>query len=55
MISAMIKVFRLDSDCFKNRSDTERSTVNSGAEHDCSGAETASKESSIVIYLARKK
>ena len=30
-ISAPIKVFRLDSDRFKNLSDTERSTFNSGA------------------------
>ena len=31
-ISAPIKVFRLDSDRFKNLSDTERSTFNSGVE-----------------------
>ena len=31
-ICAPIKVFRLDSDRFKNLSDTERSTFNSGAE-----------------------
>ena len=46
-ISAPIKVFRLDSDRFKNLSgglfETERSTFNSGAEQYCSGAENASK------------
>ena len=40
-ISAPIKVFRLDSDHFKNLSDTKRSTFNSGAVQYCSGAETA--------------
>ena len=30
-ISAPIKVFRLDSDCFKNLSNMEHSTFNSGA------------------------
>ena len=43
VISAPIKVFRLDSDRFRNLSDTERSTLNSGAEQYCSGAETASE------------
>ena len=47
-ISAPIKVFRLDSDRFKNLSDTERSTFNSGAEQYCSGAETASKAVFLV-------
>ena len=42
-ISAPIKVFRIDSDRFKNLSDMERSTFNSGAEQYCSGVETASK------------
>ena len=42
-ISALIKVFTLDSDRFRNLSDTERFTFNSGAEQYCSGAETASK------------
>ena len=42
-ISAPIKVFRLDSYRFKNLSDTECSTFNSGAEQYCSGAENASK------------
>ena len=37
-ISAPIKVFRLDSDRFRNLPDTERSTFNSGAEQYCSGA-----------------
>ena len=36
-------MFRLDSDRFKNLSDTERSTFNSGAEQYCFGAETTSK------------
>ena len=35
-------MFRLDSDHFKNLSDTERFTFNSGVEQYCSGAETAS-------------
>ena len=47
-ISAPIKVFRLDSDRFKNLSDTERSTFNSGAEQYCSGAKTASKVAFLV-------
>ena len=47
-ISAPIKVFRLDSDRFKNLSDTERSTFNSGAEQYCSGAETALKAAFLV-------
>ena len=47
-ISAPIKVFRLDSDRFKNLSGTERSTFNSGAEQFCSGAETASKAAFLV-------
>ena len=47
-ISAPIKVFRLDSDRFKNLSDTDRSTFNSGAEQYCSGAETASKPAFLV-------
>ena len=42
-ISAPIKMFRLDSDPFKNLSDTERSTFNSGAEQYRSGAEPTSK------------
>ena len=42
-ISSPIKVFILDSDHFKNLSDTERSIFNSGAEQYCSGAENASK------------
>ena len=46
--SAPIKVFRLDSDRFQNVSDTERSTFNSGAEHFCSGAETASKAAFLL-------
>ena len=47
-ISAPIKVFRLGSDRFRNLSDTERSTFNSGAEQYCSGAETASKAAFLV-------
>ena len=47
-ISAPIKVFRLDSDRFKNLSDKERSTFNSEAEQYCSGAETASKAAFLV-------
>ena len=47
-IFAPMKVFRLDSDRFKNLSDTERSTFNSGAEQYCSGAETASKAAFLV-------
>ena len=47
-ISAPIKLFRLDSDRFKNLSDTERSTFNSGAEQSCSGAENASKAAFLV-------
>ena len=43
-----IKVFRLDSDRFKNLSDTERSTFNSGAEQYCSGAENGSKAAFLV-------
>ena len=43
-----IKVFRLDSNRFKNLSDTERSTFNSGAEQYCSGTETASKAAFLV-------
>ena len=38
-----VKVFRLDSYRFKNLSDTERYTFNSGAEQFCPRAETASK------------
>ena len=48
-ISAPIKVFRLDLDRFKNLSDTERSTFNSGAEQYCSGAETASKAAFRIL------
>ena len=40
------KVFRLDSDRFKNLSDTER--FNSRAEHFCSGVETASKAAYLM-------
>ena len=47
-ISAPIKLFRLDSDRFKNLSDIERYTFNSGAEQYCSGAETASKAAFLV-------
>ena len=47
-ISALIKVFRLGSDCFKNLSNTECSTFNSGAEQYCSGAESASKAAFLV-------
>ena len=47
-ISAPIEVFRLDSDRLKNLSDKERSTLNSGAEQYCSGAETASKAAFLV-------
>ena len=47
-ISAPIKVFILDSDRFKNLSDTERSTFNSGAEQYCFGAENASKAAFLV-------
>ena len=47
-ISAPIKVFRLNSDRFKNLSDTERSTFNSGAKQYCSGAETALKPAFLV-------
>ena len=47
-ISAPIKMFRLDSDRFKNLSDMERSTFNSGAEQYCSGAENASKAAFLV-------
>ena len=42
------KVFRLDSDRFKNLSDTERSTFNSGAEQYCSEAENASTVAFLV-------
>ena len=49
-ISAPIKVFRLASDRFRNLSDTERSTFNSGAEQYCSGAENASKNRSPIRY-----
>ena len=42
-ISAPIEVFILDSDRFKNISDTKSSAFNSRAEQYCSGAETASK------------
>ena len=48
VISAPIKVFRVDSDRFKNLSDTERSTFNSGAEQYCSGAENALKAVFLV-------
>ena len=52
-ISAPIKVFRLDSDCFKNLSgDTERSTFNSGAEQYCSGAENASRAAFLMLTEA---
>ena len=47
-IPALIKVFRLDSDRFKDLSDTERSTFNSGADQYCSGAENASKTVFLV-------
>ena len=47
-ISAPINVFRLDSDRFKNLSDTERSTFNSGAEQYCFGTENASKAAFLV-------
>ena len=47
-ISAPTKVFRLDSDRFKNLSDTECSTFNNGAKQYCSGAETASKAAFLV-------
>ena len=47
-ISAPIKACRLDSDQFKNLSDTERSTFNSGAVQYCSGAENASKAAFLV-------
>ena len=47
-ISAPIEVSRLDSDRFKNLSDTERSTFNSGAEQYCSEAETASNAAFLV-------
>ena len=45
---APTKVFRLDSDRFKNLSDRESSTFNSGAEQYCSWAETASKAAFLV-------
>ena len=47
-ISAQIKVFRLDSERFKNLSNTGRSTFNSGAEQYSSGAEAASKAAFLV-------
>ena len=47
-ISAPIKVFELDSDRFKNLSDTERSTFNSGVEQYCSRAENASRAAFLV-------
>ena len=47
-VSPPIEVFRLDSDRFKNLSDTECSTFNSEAEQYCSGAETASKAAFLV-------
>ena len=47
-ISAPIKMFRLDLDCFKNLSDTKHSTFNIGAEQYCSGAENASKTTFLV-------
>ena len=47
-ISAPIKVFRLDSDRFRNLFDTERSTFNSGAEQYCSRTENASKTAFLV-------
>ena len=43
-ISALIKVFRRNSDRFRILSDTECSTFNSGAEQYCSGAENARKQ-----------
>ena len=46
--ASYLKVFRLDSDRFRNLSDTERSTFNSGAEQYCSGAETASQAAFLV-------
>ena len=45
-ISAPIK--HSDSDPFKNVSDMERSTLNSGVEQFCSGAETAPKAVFLV-------
>ena len=53
-ISAPIKVFRLDSDRFKNLSDTERFTFNSGAEQYCSGAETSNNEFHEILKCFRK-
>ena len=47
-ISAPIKVVRLDSDRFKNLSDTGRYSFNSGEEQYCSRAETASKAAFLV-------
>ena len=47
-ISAPMKVFTLDSDRFRNLSNTERSTFNSGAEQYCSRTETASKAAFLV-------
>ena len=47
-ISAPIKVFRLDSDRFKNLSDTKRSTFNIRVEQHCSGAENALKAAFLV-------
>ena len=37
-VSAPTKLFRLGLDCFKNLSDTGRSTFDNGAEQSCSGA-----------------
>ena len=47
-ISALVKVFRLGSERFKNLSDTEHFTFNSGAEQYCSGTETAQKAAFLV-------
>ena len=47
-ISAPIKVFKLDSDCFTNLSNTELSTFNSGTEQYCFGGEPASKAGFLV-------
>ena len=47
-----MKEFRIDLDHFKNLSDMEPSTFNSGAEQSCSRAENASKAAFLVLTEA---
>ena len=53
-ISAPIKVFSLDSDRFKNLSDTKRSTFNSGAEQYCSKQKLLRKQHYYPIHFLRR-